>query len=55
MSFRPGTQTSPINGASAVQPSTDSGGTWEEIGVGQGTFRYTFKTTLPATAPRAPN
>ncbi len=46
------TQTSPINGASAVQPSTDSGGTWEEIGVGQGTFRYTFKTMLPASAPR---
>ena len=40
------TQTSPITGDSAVQPSADSGGTFEELEVG--TYRYTFGTKLPA-------
>jgi len=39
------TQTSPINGASAVQPTSDSGGKLEQIEIG--TYRYTFKNKLP--------
>lgn len=39
------TQTSPITGQSAVQASADSGGTWEDLGLGRA--RYRFKTALP--------
>jgi len=44
------TQTSPITGQSAVQASTDSGGTWEDLGLGRA--RYRFKTALPADFDR---
>lgn len=40
------TQTSPITGQSAVQASADSGGTWEDLGLGRA--KYRFKTALPA-------
>ncbi len=39
------TQTSPITGQSAVQSSADSGGTWEDLGLGRA--RYRFRTALP--------
>jgi len=39
------TQTSTITGMSAVQASTDSGGTWTQTGDGQ--YTYTFKTKAP--------
>ncbi|MGB5489156.1 MAG: OmcA/MtrC family decaheme c-type cytochrome [Lysobacterales bacterium] len=38
-------QTSPITGDSAVQASTDSGGTYAELSIG--TYRYKFGTVLP--------
>ncbi len=38
-------QTSPITGDSAVQASTDSGGTYTELSIG--TYRYKFGTVLP--------
>jgi OmcA/MtrC family decaheme c-type cytochrome len=40
-------QTSPITGVSATQASTDSGGSYTQIG--DGTYTYTFKTVLPAS------
>jgi OmcA/MtrC family decaheme c-type cytochrome len=40
------TQTSPITGVSAIQASSDSGGSWEDLELGRA--RYTFGTTLPA-------
>ncbi len=40
------TQTSPITGVSAVQASSDSGGTWQDLELGRA--RYTFRTALPA-------
>jgi hypothetical protein len=40
------TQTSPISGDSAVQASTDSGGTYTDLG--DGAYLYKFGTTLPA-------
>jgi OmcA/MtrC family decaheme c-type cytochrome len=39
-------QTSPITGVTAVQASTDSGGTTEDLEMGR--IRYTFGTQLPA-------
>lgn len=39
-------QTSPINGVTENQASTDSGGTTEDLGMGR--LRYTFGTELPA-------
>jgi OmcA/MtrC family decaheme c-type cytochrome len=39
-------QTSPITGASAIQATTDSGGTHQKIADGQ--YVYTFATKLPA-------
>jgi OmcA/MtrC family decaheme c-type cytochrome len=39
-------QTSPITGDTAVQASSDSGGTWEDLELGSA--RYTFGTELPA-------
>ena len=38
-------QTSPITGETAVQASSDSGGTTEDLGMGR--LRYTFGTQLP--------
>lgn len=40
------TQTSPITGDSAIQASSDSGGTTEDLEIGR--LRYTFRTQLPA-------
>ncbi len=37
--------TSPISGVTAIQPTSDSGGTTEEIEIG--TYRYTFGDKLP--------
>lgn len=34
-----------------VQPVTDHDGTWTEIGVGDGTYRYDFAAALPAGYP----
>lgn len=42
------TQTSP-NGASAVQASADSGGTWTSLELGR--YQYKFRTTLPSDYP----
>ena len=42
-------QTSPITGDSADQASTDSGGSFEDLGIGQ--VRYTFGTVLPSGYP----
>ncbi len=39
-------QTSPITGDTAIQSSTDSGGTTEDLAMGR--LRYTFGTQLPA-------
>ncbi len=39
-------QTSPITGDTAIQASTDSGGTTEDLAMGR--IRYTFRTQLPA-------
>ncbi len=39
-------QKSPITGVSAAQASTDSGGTYADLG--NGNYTYTFGTTLPA-------
>ena len=39
-------QTSAITGNSATQPTSDSGGTYNDIDVGH--FTYTFKTVLPS-------
>ena len=41
-------QTSPITGDSAVQASTDSGGTYTDLGLLTGTYMYKFGTVLPA-------
>jgi len=38
-------QTSPITGDTAIQPSSDSGGTTEDLAIGR--LRYTFGTELP--------
>jgi OmcA/MtrC family decaheme c-type cytochrome len=38
-------QTSPITGVTENQASSDSGGTWEDLGIGRA--RYTFGTQLP--------
>lgn len=40
-------QTSPITGASADQPTSDSGGSYQDIDLGH--FKYTFGTTVSAT------
>jgi OmcA/MtrC family decaheme c-type cytochrome len=45
------TQTSPITGNSAVQASTDSGGTFQAIDVNEGKFRYTFATLVDTFDP----
>jgi OmcA/MtrC family decaheme c-type cytochrome len=42
-------QTSPITGLTAIQGSTDSGGTTEDLGLGR--LRYTFGTELPEDYP----
>jgi OmcA/MtrC family decaheme c-type cytochrome len=42
-------QTSTITGDTAIQASTDSGGTTEDLGIGR--IRYTFGTQLPADYP----
>jgi OmcA/MtrC family decaheme c-type cytochrome len=39
-------QTSPITGVTAVQASTDSGGSWTQLELGH--YRYRFGTVLPA-------
>lgn len=39
-------QTSPITGVTAIQPTSDSGGVYKDIDIGH--FTYTFKTVLPA-------
>ena len=44
-------QTSPITGNTENQASTDSGGTWTDLGIGHATYR--FGTTLPAGYPAA--
>ena len=43
------TQTSPITGVSAIQPSTDSGGSYTSLG--NGVYKYTFGFKLPADDP----
>jgi OmcA/MtrC family decaheme c-type cytochrome len=43
-------QTSPITGDTAIQASTDSGGTTEDLAMGH--IRYTFGTQLPADYPQ---
>ncbi|MCX7895607.1 MAG: hypothetical protein N2447_06615, partial [Thermoanaerobaculum sp.] len=43
-------QTSPITGKSATQAAADSGGTWEDVGLGRA--RYKFRTALPANFDR---
>jgi OmcA/MtrC family decaheme c-type cytochrome len=45
-SYRTRTQTSPITGKSAIQATSDSGGTIKDIDIGH--FTYTFGTVLPA-------
>jgi OmcA/MtrC family decaheme c-type cytochrome len=40
--------TSPITSMTATQAATDSGGSVAEIGVGDGTYLYTFGTVAPA-------
>jgi OmcA/MtrC family decaheme c-type cytochrome len=40
------TQKSPITGVTAIQPTSDSGGTYKDLAVGH--FIYTFGTVLPA-------
>ena len=40
------TQKSPITNVTAIQPTSDSGGTYKDIAVGH--FTYTFGTVLPA-------
>lgn len=45
------TQTSPITKVSAVQASTDSGGTWDKVA--EGVYQYTFGTVLPTTYNRS--
>lgn len=45
------TVTSPITGVTAVQASSDSGGTWEDLDVGLA--RYRFGTELPAGYPES--
>ena len=42
-------QTSPITGDTAIQASSDSGGTTEDLGIGR--LRYTFGTQLPEGYP----
>lgn len=44
-SYATRTQTSPITGATAVQPTSDSGGTLTDLAVGH--LTYKFKTVLP--------
>lgn len=43
-------QTSPINGRSATQAGTDSGGTYEKVAEGE--YVYTFRTRAPANVDR---
>ncbi|MBI1954884.1 MAG: OmcA/MtrC family decaheme c-type cytochrome [Acidobacteria bacterium] len=45
-SYATRTQTSPINGKSATQATTDSGGVYTSLG--NGVYRYTFGTKLPS-------
>jgi len=45
------TQTSTITKVSAIQGSTDSGGTWEKIS--DGLYQYTFGTVLPSDYNRS--
>jgi OmcA/MtrC family decaheme c-type cytochrome len=47
VSYATRTQTSPINGKSEKQANTDSGGSYTDLG--DGNYRYTFGTVLPAT------
>jgi OmcA/MtrC family decaheme c-type cytochrome len=44
-------QTSPITRVTAVQASTDSGGSWEKVA--DGLYQYTFGTVLPANYNRS--
>jgi OmcA/MtrC family decaheme c-type cytochrome len=44
-------QTSPITGDTAIQAAADDGGTFEEIGVGDGTYLYTFATAIDVVDP----
>ena len=44
-------QTSPITGDTAVQASTDTGGTFTEIGVDQGTYAYELNTQINVVDP----
>jgi len=44
-------QTSPISGESAVQPTADDGGTFEEIDRFEGIYAYELATSVPATEP----
>ncbi len=43
-------QKSPINGVSAIQAGTDSGGSYQQVGNGE--YVYTFHTKAPATIDR---
>lgn len=46
-------QTSSVTGQSAIQASADSGGTFTELGVAQGTYLYTLKTPIVVSRPDA--
>jgi OmcA/MtrC family decaheme c-type cytochrome len=37
----------------AMQPQADSGGTWTDVDVATGTYRYVFAGTVPSTYPAA--
>lgn len=50
-SYTTKTQTSPITGASAAQAAADEGGTFEEVDVQQGVYRYTFGTKIKIDFP----
>lgn len=45
--------TSPITDVTATMPSSDSGGSFEEIGVGEGHYRYTFGTEIDVASGNA--
>ncbi len=44
------TQTSPITGVAAVQSAADSGGTWQEVAIGE--YIYTLNTKAPSNIDR---
>jgi OmcA/MtrC family decaheme c-type cytochrome len=50
VSFITRTQTAP-GGASAIQAATDTGGTFAEVGVGEGRYTYTFGTKATVVDP----